>query len=180
MYSFMRKEALRKKRTGFSLIELMVVVMIIVVLGGAGTLIAGRVTERTKYARAEKDLETIAGAFMQYINSGGDIATIGLTDGVKISDLKDAKDKLQPFISKDLSQYKTPWKGSAGVVDYVIEYSYTPTTGVGRIVLKVPDDTTAGLKKFTGSSQSTGGVAANRMNEPETPLERLLYRQDEE
>lgn len=171
MYSLMRKEALRKKRCGFSLVELMVVVMIIIVLGGAGTMIAGRVTDRTKYARAEKDLETLAGAFTQYINGGGTIAGLGISGETIINkDVPDSvRDALQPYISKDLRKYNTPWDG----VNYVIEYAYNATTGEGTIVINVPATAAAGLAAATVKQGANS--ALNRITD--TALERLIYKQ---
>lgn len=57
-----------KIKKGFTLVELLVVIIIIATLAGGLIIYLSRAREQAKYVRAKKELETIAAALESYLN----------------------------------------------------------------------------------------------------------------
>lgn len=132
------------RKTGFSMVEVIVVLVIIATISAGGMLIAGRNTDRAKFVRAQKDLDTIQQGFMQYYNVAGDYnevktgdndldAAVTDTQLPRLSDTK-ANDVLQSFYGKNLNEWLDPWNNKYRI------FSSHETTGKGMIIVYVDPD----------------------------------------
>ena len=145
-------------RTGFSLVELMIVIVIIAVLGAAATNAIGKMMDRAKYSRADKDIEAIYTALINAYNVEGSFLA-DVNDG----DFPDAFTDstflgyLQTFLSKELD--------STNIVDpwgkpYKIAASYNANNEMGYLIIYVDPSSAAG-DDLTGpvdfGSATTGG-----------------------
>lgn len=126
-------------------------------------MIAGRSSEKAKYVTAQKDLDVIQQAFIQYYNVKGNFT------GIQPGDISDAfgeddQKVLQSFFSKDLGDWKDPWGNS-----YKVEVStaYDETTGKGVITVFCAD-----------GAGETPGVRPDGMSNPDgtvTDMMRYVY-----
>lgn len=83
------KKAL-KKRSGFTLVELLIVIIIIGILAGAMLLVAGSGTDKAEATKIVSDMRGLkAAALMYYVDKGSD------PDTPKIADLK-------PYMDRDV------------------------------------------------------------------------------
>lgn len=109
----MKGVAGRNKRRGFSLVEILVVMGIMAAVAGAGIMIFGSETDKAKYTSAEKELDVIQQAFLQYYNVVGTYN--GITSGAfspdrfpitagKPFDGKDEQEVMQSFLSKSIAE----------------------------------------------------------------------------
>ena len=138
------------KRKGFTMVELMVVVIIMAILGLAvmPSLIGS--SEKAKYSRAWNDLNAISNAFTAFYGRVGNLPK--MTSGSGSVDLKsgiftagtgpefngiNCEDLFQSFLGKPLAQIKDPW-GAA----YKVASSWNPDQGKGYIVVYVTGVTT--------------------------------------
>jgi len=130
----------RKSRKGFTMVELMVVVIIMAVLGLAimPSLIGS--SDKAKYSRAWSDLNAIANAFIGYYGKEGTIGTVTATAGPLSTALADAdKDILQSFLNTPIENLKDPWGNK-----YQIAGNWNSTTGSGYIIVYVDKGDTTG------------------------------------
>ena len=128
----------KKRRPGFTLVELMAVIAIIGLLGMAAYSAMGRSSEKSKYAVAASDITTIGKAFDQAVEVRGNY------NGVQTGTLDAAfsvpalQNTVQQFMSTQIADLKDPW-GSK----YCIQSSYNNATGAGKVFVYVqPDGTT--------------------------------------
>ena len=133
----------RKSRKGFTMVELMVVIVIMAVLGLAimPSLIGS--SDKAKYSRAWSDLNAITNAFIGYYGRKGTIATInaGPLSGALTGD---AKDTLQSFLNTPIDSLKDPWGK-----EYQIVADWDSGTGKGYIIVYVnKGDTTGATATF--------------------------------
>ncbi len=129
-----------KSRKGFTMVELMVVIVIMAVLGLAimPSLIGS--SDKAKYSRAWSDLNAIANAFIGYYGRKGTIATISAASGAGlVTALGDAKDTLQSFLNTPIDSLKDPWGN-----EYQIAGNWNSTTGSGYIIVYVDKGDTTG------------------------------------
>lgn len=127
-----------KSRKGFTMVELMVVIVIMAVLGLAimPSLIGS--SDKAKYSRAWSDLNAIANAFIGYYGKEGTIGTV--TAGPLSTALADAdKDILQSFLNTPIENLKDPWGN-----EYQIAGNWNSTTGSGYIIVYVDKGDTTG------------------------------------
>lgn len=130
------------KRKGFTMVELMVVVIIMAILGLAVIPSLVGSSEKAKYSRAWNDLNAISNAFTAFYGRVGNLPSINgttLTDtsvSGTITDLSgkslDAKDLLQSFLGTPLANLKDPWGNP-----YQIVSTWESSTGKGYIVVSV-------------------------------------------
>ena len=165
------------KRKGFTMVELMVVVIIMAILGLVvmPSLIGG--SEKAKYSRAWNDLNAISNAFTAFYGRVGNLPSINgttLTDTSVVSgpitDLSgkslDAKDLLQSFLGTPLANLKDPWGKP-----YQIMSTWKPSTGTGYIVVYVTGE--EGNKK----SADFGSVTVDARPDPynnDQPMAKLV------
>jgi len=129
-----------RKRKGFSMVEILIVLVILAIISGGGMMIAGRSSEKAKYVTAQKDLDVIQQAFIQYYNVKGNFTGIqtGKKDiSVAFTDTNNQK-VLQSFFSKDLGTWKDPW-GNSYKVEVATETPYDEKTGKGVITVFCAD-----------------------------------------
>ena len=130
------------KRKGFTMVELMVVVIIMAILGLAvmPSLIGS--SEKAKYSRAWNDLNAISNAFTAFYGRVGNLPSIngttltGNSVSGTITDLSgeslDAQKLFQSFLGTPLANLKDPWGNP-----YQIMSSWDPSTGKGYIVVYI-------------------------------------------
>ncbi len=145
------------KRKGFTMVELMVVVIIMAILGLVVMPSLVGISEKAKYSRAWNDLNAISNAFTAFYGRVGNLPSITKgalgRDSVSgtITDLSgkslDAKDLLQSFLGTPLENLKDPWGNP-----YKIMSSWDPYTGKGCIVVYITGGTTAAATFGTGIS----------------------------
>jgi len=148
-----------KKRKGFTMVELMVVIIIMAILGLAVIPSLMGSSDKAKYSRAWSDLTAISNAFTAFYGRVGNLPKVSvdetgvwtLTTGTGsewtnagITNAIKAKDLLQSFLGKPIDKLKDPWGAN-----YQIEDGWNPTTGKGYLIVYV-DGTDAG----TGGSGS--------------------------
>ena len=137
-----------RKRKGFTMVELMVVVIIMAILGLAVMPSLVGSSEKAKYSRAWNDLNAISNAFTAFYGRVGNLPSItsgdlgsGSVSG-SVTDLSgaslDAKDLLQSFLGTPLANLKDPWGAP-----YKISSTWKPAEGKGCIVVYVTGGTTA-------------------------------------
>ncbi|MGB4437407.1 MAG: type II secretion system protein, partial [Acetomicrobium sp.] len=107
-----------RKRKGFTMVELVVVIIIMAILGLAvmPSLIGS--SEKAKYSRAWNDLNAISNAFTAFYGRVGNLPSITSADlgsgsvSGSVTDLSgaslDAKDLLQSFLGTPLANLKDP------------------------------------------------------------------------
>lgn len=147
------------KRKGFTMVELMVVVIIMAILGLAVMPSLVGSSEKAKYSRAWNDLNAISNAFTAFYGRVGNLPSIdsGNLDDNSISgevtDLSGAslnsKDLLQSFLGTPLENLKDPWGKP-----YQIMSTWEPSTGKGCIVVYVTGENTEDVSFGTGVSVS--------------------------
>lgn len=145
-----------RKRKGFTMVELMVVIIIMAILGLAVMPSLVGSSEKAKYSTAWSDLNAISNAFTAFYGRVGNLPSItsgDLTTGIftagsgpEFSGI-DCEDLFQSFLGKPLSQIKDPW-GAA----YKIDSSWDPAKGNGYVIVYVTGGTTATATFGTGIS----------------------------
>lgn len=127
----MRK--IMKKRNGFTLAELLIVVVIIALLAGGIMTIMGSSSEKTRYTVAEKDLDVLVSAITQaYQSMGGFVGNVtqgqniftGSTRVVPFDGRFDSA--VQSYLNKQLDEFLDPWGRP-----YLFHSEYTHATGMG-------------------------------------------------
>ena len=142
-----------RKRKGFTMVELMVVIIIMAILGLAIMPALMGSSEKAKYSRAWSDLDAIANAFTAYYGKEGNLPTLNNT-----ADLDDAiyedteRPLLQSFLGTQLADLYDPWNER-----YQIKSTWNAATGKGYIVVYVKAEGTSG--KDPGFAGITGITA---------------------
>lgn len=129
----------RKSRKGFTMVELMVVIVIMAILGLAimPSLIGS--SDKAKYSRAWSDLNAIANAFIAYYGRKGTIGTIEKAGPLSGALAEADMDILQTFLNTPLENLKDPWGN-----EYQIAGNWNSTTGSGYIIVYVDKGDTTG------------------------------------
>lgn len=122
----------RDYRSAFSLVEIMIVVAIMAILAVSVGNILGGSTEKSKYARAEKDLDSIYQAFINVYNYedggfGGSINGTAIDFDENFSPAA-VKDNVQRFLNKPIEDVEDPWGEP-----YKINADWNETTKQGAI-----------------------------------------------
>jgi len=138
------------KRKGFTMVELMVVIIIMAILGLAVMPSLVGSSEKAKYSRAWNDLNAISNAFTAFYGRVGNLPNINIDSGDlgssvssdNITDLSGAslnsKDLLQSFLGTPLENLKDPWGNP-----YKIKADWNSSTGRGYIVVYIAGGTEA-------------------------------------
>jgi len=135
-----------KKRKGFTMVELMVVIIIMAILGLAVMPSLVGSSEKAKYSTAWSDLTAISNAFTAFYGRVGNLPEItsgNLGSGIFTAGTGpefakiNCEDLFQSFLGKPLAQIKDPW-GAA----YKVSSSWDPDKGNGYIVVYVTGGTT--------------------------------------
>lgn len=132
----------RKSRKGFTMVELMVVIIIMAVLGLAIMPSLMGSSDKAKYSRAWNDLNAIANAFVGYYGRKGTIAKVtagNLSGALPATGTPAPKDILQSFLNTPLANLKDPWGN-----EYQVAGNWDPATGKGYIIVYVDKGDTTG------------------------------------
>ena len=136
-----------KKRKGFTMVELMVVIIIMAILGLAVIPSLMGSSDKAKYSRAWSDLTAISNAFTAFYGRVGNLPKVSVGENgdwtlqvgtgsewtnAGITDATKAKDLLQSFLGKPIDKLKDPWGAN-----YQIKDGWTPATGKGYIIVYV-------------------------------------------
>jgi len=146
-----------KKRKGFTMVELMVVIIIMAILGLAVIPSLMGSSDKAKYSRAWSDLTAISNAFTAFYGRMGNLPTIadgaleatGTMTGSYTIDGKTvtAAALLQSFLGTSLDEIKDPWGNS-----YMIKGDWDATDGNGYIIVYVDPKSTASAKATFGTN----------------------------
>ena len=135
-----------RKRKGFTMVELMVVIIIMAILGLAIMPALMGSSEKAKYSRAWSDLDAIANAFTAYYGKEGTLPTIkGTVFDTAVTE--DEKELLQSFLGTPLANLKDPWNES-----YQIKSTWNPATGKGHVIVYVKGTGTASFSTINLST----------------------------
>lgn len=130
MNSFI-KRFLKKKRKGFSLIEIMAVVVIMGIVAAGVANIVGSNAEKAKYTQAEKDLDSILAAMGTAYTEAGSFGTVTTNKDLAAAfGAGTYKTKLEGQLSRELADIADPWGNGYGIVS-----TYNDSTKAGKITL---------------------------------------------
>ena len=129
MYEFIRR-FLRKKHRGFSLIEIMAVVVIMGIVSAGVVNIVGSNAEKAKHTQAEKDLDAILAAMGTAYTEAGSFGTVTTAKKLSEAFAVPFKTKLEGQLSRELADIADPWGNGYGIVS-----TYNDTTKAGKITL---------------------------------------------
>jgi general secretion pathway protein G len=156
-----------RKRKGFTMVELLVVILIMAVLGLSivPSLIGS--ADKSKYARAWSDLNGISNAFVGLYGRKGTIPQFTVT-GTDITSIKDeGATDLQSFLGTPIDQLKDPWGKP-----YQIKSTWDGATGKGCIIVYVKPDGDGKDANF-GSGEKTVSARKDPYNE-DAPMAKLV------
>jgi len=142
-----------RKRKGFTMVELMVVIIIMAILGLAIMPSLMGSSDRAKYSRAWNDLTAIANAFTAYYGNKGTFPSISATT-LEGAFTGTDKDLFQSFLGTPLEKLKDPWDNS-----YAIKSNWNGSKG--HIIVYVTGGTT-GSASFGGSGANAATVTARK------------------
>ena len=166
-----------KKRKGFTMVELMVVIIIMAILGLAVIPSLMGSSDKAKYSRAWSDLTTISNAFTAFYGRVGNLPEVSTDEGSW--DLSegtgpewegiDAAALLQSFLGTPLDEIEDPWGNP-----YQLAGNWNSDTGKGHIIVYVKPGTGTG----DGASASFGtGISVNAKKDPyndDMPMAKLI------
>ena len=162
------KKAMRRK--GFSLVEILVVLVIMAIITGGGMMIMGGSSDRAKYARAQQDLDVIQQAMVQYYNVRGSY------DGVNKSaeTLEGAIDTngkkiFQSFVGKPIGEWKDPWEN-----EYRIESTYGESGSGKGTIIAYCYEAGGGTASISGENLASGKVRKDATNN-DKEMFRIVY-----
>lgn len=173
---------MRRKRKGFTMVELMVVIIIMAILGLAVMPSLVGSSEKAKYSRAWNDLNAISNAFTAFYGRVGNLP--GIKGGAlgnnsvsgSVTDLSgkslDAKDLLQSFLGTPLENLKDPWGNP-----YQIMSTWKPSTGKGCIVVYVTGEEGNKEKADFGKTADSDSVTVDARPDPynnKQPMAKLV------
>jgi len=149
------------KRKGFTMVELMVVIIIMAILGLAVMPALMGSSEKAKYSRAWNDINAIANAFTAYYGRQGTLPAISATT-LEGAFTGTDKDLFQSFLGTPLEKLKDPWDNS-----YAIKSNWNGSKG--HIIVYVTGGTT-GPAKFSTAATVTARLDPYNNNQPMAKL----------
>ena len=162
-----------KKRKGFTMVELMVVIIIMAILGLAIMPALMGSSEKAKYSRAWSDLDAIANALTAYYGRTGNLPegkgniAPGIFSGETYDDdgvASDAEVLFQSFLGTQLEDLYDPWNQR-----YQIDSDWDADEGTGHIIVYVK-----GTESATFSSTTLNGVVKLDPYNGDMPLAKLV------
>lgn len=135
----------RAGRSGFTLVELLIVIIIIGILAGAMLLLSGSGQDRAEATRIISDLRTLVGAAQTFFTDHPDQAR---TPSTALTDI----DLLQPYIDKDLRGFDPASPTEAGYFFLRTPFG-TAFVGYGP----VPGNPTTGMGVLSGPAKILAG-----------------------
>lgn len=124
------KTFLKKKHRGFSLIEIMAVVVIMGIVAAGVVNIVGANAEKAKFTQGEKDLDAILAAMGTAYTEAGSFGTVTTNKPLADAFAGTYKTKLEGQLSRELADIADPWGNAYGIVS-----TYSDTTKAGKITL---------------------------------------------
>ena len=131
-----------KARKGFTMVELMVVIIIMAVLGLAIIPSLMGSSDKAKYSRAWSDLTAISNAFTAFYGRVGNLPKIANADlttatftagnGTEWEGIDSPINLLQSFLGKPISKLEDPWGAGYGIAS-----NWDPDDGAGAIIVYV-------------------------------------------
>ena len=160
MNSFI-KRFLKKKHKGFSLIEIMAVVVIMgIVAAGVANIVGGN-AEKAKYTQAEKDLDSILAAMGTAYTEAGSFGEVTTNKDLAAAFTGIFKTKLEGQLSRELADIADPWGNGYGIVS-----TYNGSTGKITLV----------CTKTAGTYDTTTNCRVNTYNGSKK-MYRVVYSQ---
>jgi len=161
-----------KKRKGFTMVELMVVIIIMAILGLAVIPSLMGSSDKAKYSRAWSDLTAISNAFTAFYGRVGNLPTIEAGPleeaiGNESFDGMSADALLQSFLGTPLDEIEDPWGNP-----YQLAGNWKSDTGKGHIIVYVDKGTTTG-----GSATFGTGITVTARLDPYSdnmPMAKLI------
>ena len=167
-----------KKRKGFTMVELMVVIIIMAILGLAVIPSLMGSSDKAKYSRAWSDLTAISNAFTAFYGRVGNLPEVSTDeedeDGWTLQkgegpewDGIDAAALLQSFLGTPLDEIEDPWGNP-----YQLAGNWKSDTGKGHIIVYVDKGTTTG-----GSATFGTGITVTARLDPYSdnmPMAKLI------
>ncbi len=140
-YSYLKRGPSGKRmgRDGFSLIEILIVLVVLAIIVDGVTMIMGKNSDRAKFVAAQKDLDLIQQAFMRYYSQTGSFAGVQ-EEGTLDNCFRESHQGhqrisiFQQVFNKPLSSFKTPWN-----TDYMIRAKIDESSGTGTIIAFIPE-----------------------------------------
>jgi len=164
-----------KKRKGFTMVELMVVIIIMAILGLAVIPSLMGSSDKAKYSRAWSDLTAISNAFTAFYGRVGNLPEVSTDEGSW--DLSegtgpewkgiDAAALLQSFLGTPLDEIEDPWGNKYGIAS-----DWDSANGKGYIIVYVDKGTTTG-----GSATFGTGITVTARLDPYSdnmPMAKLI------
>lgn len=177
---FYKRQRTGRERNGFSLVEILIVLVILAIVGAGAAMIVGKGSEKAKFVTAQKDLDIIQNAFTRYYNLTWSFE--GLVDGAGVDSCftgefepgVDRQEVLRSFFGRELSDYKDPWGRP-----YILRTNYDPVTNTGIVLVTVQE--IAGMPVYEPESMggmSLGRILSDRITKQggvEAPMYRIIY-----
>lgn len=165
-----------KKRKGFTMVELMVVIIIMAILGLAVIPSLMGSSDKAKYSRAWSDLTAISNAFTAFYGRVGNLPKVSVDENGDWTlqegegpewDGIDAAALLQSFLGTPLDEIEDPWGNKYGIAS-----DWDSDTGKGHIIVYVDKGTTTG-----GTATFGTGITATARLDPyndNMPMAKLI------
>lgn len=157
-----------KRKKGFSLVEFMGVMMIMIILGGSGFVIVGHMSDKAKFARANSDIGNIREALVTYYDRVGSYDDIKAGDNSLATAFGDKTGTPYKVFSGsfnvEVDTWKDPWGG-----DYYIKKDFSATKKV--IIVYVKPDSTKEIESTTFGGYS--GIAKDSYSGK--PMAQFVY-----
>jgi len=136
------------KRKGFTMVELMVVIIIMAILGMAIMPALMGSSEKAKYSRAWNDINAIANAFTAYYGRQGTLPDLSDGDLGGNKSLLKGDSLFQSFLGTPLDNLQDPWGNP-----YKIKSNWKSSTGTGHVIVYVGNGT--GSVNFGGTATAS-------------------------
>jgi len=167
------------KRKGFTMVELMVVIIIMAILGMAVIPSLMGSSDKAKYSRAWSDLTTISNAFTAFYGRVGNLPSIAKTvlepGAIGTVEVKDDENVivpnegeealLQSFLGTPLDEIEDPWGNKYGIAS-----DWDSANGKGYIIVYVTGGN--GTVNF-GDGATASGVRIDPYN-GDMPMAKLI------
>ena len=149
------------KREGFSLVEIMIVVAIIVMIAAGAANVLSQSSNKAKYARAEKDLDSVYTAFINVFNTedggfGADISGDKILSGLPAA----VQDNLDKFLTRETANLLDPW-GNEYKVIITTNWSEGNEEGHFKVACMEDDGSTVRTNKYMRGDPEMSRVIIN-------------------